>query len=203
MKHLGVLVTALVDDQLGHDDRDRALAHVAGCAECRAEVERERQTKSLLRRLPDVPPPAELVQALLTMAEPGGPLPPERRPFPGAAAPTARWRARDTRSGTTRPGSGRPGGIAGPGRVRRPEGAPRLNRDPKRVRLLATGALSAGALTLVLATLGGPAASGSAPATIVPPVEQFTVEHARSTGSLPFVGPAAVLVPAGVAGSGP
>jgi hypothetical protein len=32
-------------------------------------------------------------------------------------------------------------------------------------------------------------------------MEQFTVEHARSTGSLPFVEPAAILVPVS-AGSG-
>ena len=46
-------VTALVDDQLGHDDRDRALAHVMNCEQCRLEVERERATKAALRRLAD------------------------------------------------------------------------------------------------------------------------------------------------------
>jgi len=193
VKHLGERVTALVDGQLGHDDRDRALAHIAGCELCRADVELERQTKAALRRLPDVEPPPELVRKLLALAEPGGPLPPQRRPFPGAATPAVGWGARDRR-----PGAGRPVDVAGP---RRPQGAPRLSTPRGRVRLAAAGVLSAGALTLALATLGGPAQSGPAPATIVPPMEQFTVEHARSTGSLPFVEPAAILVPVN-AGSG-
>lgn len=187
MRHLGERVTALVDDQLGHDDRDRALAHVMNCEQCRLEVERERETKAALRRLTDVEPPPSLVAALLALAEPGGPLPPERRPFPGAAKPSATWRAREAR-----PGGGRPDTVAGP---RRPEGAPRLNRRRGRIQVVAAGALSAGALTLVLATLGGAGASSSVPATVVPPMEQFTVEHARSTGSLPFADPASVLVP--------
>ncbi|MGH8822888.1 MAG: anti-sigma factor family protein [Jiangellaceae bacterium] len=187
MKHLGERVTALVDDQLGHDDRDRALAHVMNCELCRSEVERERETKAALRRLADIEPPASLVAALLALAEPGGPLPPERRPFPGTATPPVGWRARDGR-----PGGGRPDTVAG---TRRPEGAARLNRSRGRIRFAAAGALSAGALTLMLATLGGPAASGSAPAAVVPPMERFTVEHARSSGSLPFADPAAVLVP--------
>ena len=193
MKHLGERVTALVDDQLGHDERDRALAHVTRCEQCRSEVERERQTKAALRRLPDVEPSVEFVRTLLALAEPGDPLPPERRPFPGPATPAVGWRARDSR-----PGAGRPAGVAG---SRRPEGPPRLTRRRGRVRLAAAGVFSVGALTLVLATIGGPAATGPAPATIVPPMEQFTVEHARSTGSLPFVEPAAFLVPAGFASS--
>jgi len=187
VKHLGERVTALVDDQLGHDDRDRALAHVMNCEQCRLEVERERATKAALRRLADVEPPASLVAALLALAEPGDPLPPERRPFPGTASPTVGWRA-----GETRPGGGRPDTFTG---TRRPEGAPRLNPRHGRIQLAAGGVLSAGALTLVLATLGGPAASGSDPATVVPSVERFAVEHARSTGSLPFADLATVLVP--------
>ena len=187
MKHLGERVTALVDDQLGHDDRDRALAHVMNCEQCRLEVERERATKAALRRLADVEPPASLVAALLALAEPGDPLPPERRPFPGTASPPVGWRASETR-----PGGGRPDTFTG---TRRPEGAPRLNPHHGRIQLAAGGVLSAGALTLVLATLGGPAASGSDPATVVPSVERFAVEHGRSTGSLPFADLATVLVP--------
>jgi hypothetical protein len=195
MKHLGERRSALVDDQLGHDERDHALAHVAGCDECRIEVDRERQTKAALRRLPDVEPSADFVRTLLALADPGGPLPPERRPFPGSGPPRAGWRARDGR-----PGDGRPGDVAG---SRRPQIASQLSRRRGRIQLAAVGVLSAGALTMVLATLGAPAASGPTPATIVPPMEQFTVEHARSTGSLPFVEPAAVLVPAGFWDDGP
>lgn len=179
MKHLGDRVTALVDDQLDHDARDLALAHLARCAECQAAVETERRTASTLRRLPDVTPAPELVNKLLALAEPGGPLPPERRPFPGAAAPVARWR----------PTAGRPPSVTG---TRRPLDTTRIRRRGA-VRVAMAGVLSAGALTVALATLGGAGVDGP----VTPPTQQFTVEHTRSTGSLPFSDPAAVVVPAG------
>lgn len=182
MKHLGDRVTALVDDQLDHDDRDLALAHLARCPACQAAVETERSTSATLRALPAVEPSGELVQKLLALAEPGGPLPPERRPFPGPAAPVASWR----------PTAGRPGSIAG---SRRPEGTTALRRGG--VRVAVAGAFSVGVLTLSLASLGG--ADPTTPVT--PPTQQFTVEHAKSTGSLPFFDPAAVVIPAGMAPS--
>lgn len=188
MRHLGVIVTALVDGQLGHNDRDRALAHLTRCEQCRMAVDLERQTKAALRRLPAAPPPESLVASLRALAEPGDPLPPPRRPLPGANAgqgAAVRDRA------WVRPPPGRPGPV--PGR-RRPEPGSRTRRD--RVRVVAVGALSAGALTVLLGTLGAPATSGSPPASVVPPVRQFSVEHAKATGGLPFAEPAAVLVPA-------
>jgi hypothetical protein len=179
-------VSALVDDQLSHDERDRALAHVTHCEQCRVEMEQERETKAALRRLPTVEPSAGLVQSLLAMAEPGGPLPPQRRPFPGAATPAAGWRPRDSGPRTGRP-------VGTPGSSRRPRIGPAPERA--RLQLAAAGVLSAGALTLVLASLGAPTVTAPAPTAVVPPVQTFTVEHARSTGALPFVEPASVLVP--------
>jgi hypothetical protein len=190
VKHLGIQVTALVDDQLSHDERDRALAHVTRCEQCRVAMEQERVTKAALRQLPLVEAPAGLVKALLAMAETGGPLPPRRRPFPGPKTPAVGWRLRD--SG---PRTGRPLNVQG---SRRPEVAPRSQRA--RLRIAAAGALSAGALTLLLATLGAP--TGPAPAAVVPPMQTFTVEHAKSIGAMPFVEPASVLVP-GALGTSP
>lgn len=192
MKHLGIRVSALADDQLSHDERDQALAHVARCEQCRLELEQERETKAALRGLPLVEPPADLVKALLAMAETGGPLPPRRRPFPGPATPAVGWRPHDSRPGTARQLDGEAS--------RRPTVAPRATRP--RLQLAAAGALSAGALTLLLATIGA-ATTGPAPAAVVPPIKTFTVEHAKSTGALPFVEPASILVPAGVVGDGP
>ena len=34
MTHLGDRIAALADGELGHTERDRALAHVAGCPSC-------------------------------------------------------------------------------------------------------------------------------------------------------------------------
>ncbi|MCL9797377.1 zf-HC2 domain-containing protein, partial [Frankia sp. AgKG'84/4] len=47
-EHLGDRVSPLIDHQLDHDARDRALAHLAGCARCQAEVVELRQVKGLL-----------------------------------------------------------------------------------------------------------------------------------------------------------
>ena len=66
-------LSALVDDALPADERDRALAHVAGCAPCRTEVEQLRALKLRLSALgtatPD--PSADLVARLRGLAVPG------------------------------------------------------------------------------------------------------------------------------------
>ena len=38
MSHLGSLISALIDGELGGVELDRANAHLAGCADCRAEA---------------------------------------------------------------------------------------------------------------------------------------------------------------------
>ncbi|GGS65269.1 hypothetical protein GCM10010156_25250 [Planobispora rosea] len=84
MSHLGERVSALVDGELNHHERDRALAHLTFCADCRAEVDTMRALKSRLRSLDGPSIPADLTVSLLRMAEPGGPLPPRERPFPAS-----------------------------------------------------------------------------------------------------------------------
>jgi anti-sigma factor RsiW len=83
---LGERLTALVDGELDHDERDRALAHLAGCAACRAEADTMRRLKSRLRGLasppqerpersggaPDLPDDAFL-RRLRALGEPAGP----------------------------------------------------------------------------------------------------------------------------------
>jgi len=56
-EHLGDRISPLIDNQLGHDARDRALAHLTHCPECQREVAALRQVKSRLFRLggPDLP----------------------------------------------------------------------------------------------------------------------------------------------------
>ena len=46
--HLGERVSSLVDGALADDTRDRALVHIAGCEECREQVETARLLKSRL-----------------------------------------------------------------------------------------------------------------------------------------------------------
>ncbi len=58
--HLGDLVGPLVDGQLDHDGRDRALGHVAQCPDCQCEVATHRRLKARLLALggPELPPGA-------------------------------------------------------------------------------------------------------------------------------------------------
>ncbi|MCW5253245.1 zf-HC2 domain-containing protein [Streptomyces sp. SHP 1-2] len=46
-QHLGDRLSALVDGELGHDARERVLAHVATCGKCRAEVDAQRRLKNV------------------------------------------------------------------------------------------------------------------------------------------------------------
>lgn len=177
MKHLGERITALVDDQLDHDARDTALAHLAQCPACQAAVAAERDIAAALRSLPDVHPSEKLVQMLLAVPGPNGPLPPDRRPFPGAAPAPAKWR----------PSAGLAGGIP---RQREPQAGTAPSTRRSAVWYAVAGSVSVGVLAVALASLG---ADPENP--VVPPTQQFTVEHARSSGVLPFGDPASVVVP--------
>jgi anti-sigma factor RsiW len=178
VKHLGERVTALVDEQLDHDARDVALAHLARCSACQAAVAAERGVAAMLRELPDVRPSEQFVQMLLGLPGPEGPLPPDRRSFPGAAPAPARWR----------PAVSPAGGVPQP-REPHTGTAPAVRRSG--VRYALAGSVSVGVLAAALASLGGEPEDP-----VVPPTQQFTLEHARSSGALPFTDPSAVVVPA-------
>ncbi|MCW2605949.1 MAG: hypothetical protein JWO60_642, partial [Frankiales bacterium] len=67
--HLGERLTALVDGELDHAARDRALSHLAHCDECRAQADAHRRLKAALSGLRAAPPvpPAELVARLTAL----------------------------------------------------------------------------------------------------------------------------------------
>jgi anti-sigma factor RsiW len=175
--HLGERLSALVDGELDHDTRDRLLAHLAGCAECRAEVDDERRLKARLGGLADPEMPAELLVRLHAVAQTTAP------PRDVAAtAPTAPSRPRSRRD------SSRPATRGGRRRlVRR-----------TRVAALGTGGLLAAAMTFAF-VIGGGAASGQA---VTPSVDRLTVEHAAVTSDVPLTGPATTAVNASFARSG-
>ena len=158
MTHLGDRVSALVDGELGHEARERALAHVAHCADCRAELAAERAVKGLLaarQRRPRRRP----WRALQSLAEPGGPLPPRARTMPqGPVVPD----------------------LPPPGRVPRgAQGQPAPRRvGARRRRVLTAGALSAAGLVLATAFVAGGTAASGGP--VVPPVAELSVEHSRT-----------------------
>lgn len=69
MNHPRARLSALVDGELDHDDRDRVLAHLTQCDECRAVVDTERRVKALLSGMPEPAPSENFLAALSGLAE--------------------------------------------------------------------------------------------------------------------------------------
>ena len=164
MSHLGNRLSALVDGELNGAELDRAHAHLARCEQCRTEAAELRALKQKLRALmTGAPAEAAMTRRLIAMTGPGGPMPPRRRLLrvvPGRRpAPT------------------------------RPRAATRSPRPARRRRYLVLGTVS---LVVGLGTAaftaggGGDAAPGPR---ITPPVEMYSVQHAITTGEVPFPGP--------------
>lgn len=166
MTHLGPRISALVDGELDHESRDRALAHVAHCPECRDLLDAERSVKDLLAAADGPAPPDRVLAALNGLARPGGPLPPRARTMPqGPVVPV----------------------LPPPGRL--PQRAERASRGPsghgspmrrsRRVRYAAAGTLSFAGLLLVTAFAAGGQGGPSSP--VVPPSAELSVEHTATT----------------------
>ncbi|MGW2487023.1 zf-HC2 domain-containing protein [Streptomyces sp. NPDC001606] len=71
-QHLGDRLSALVDGELGHETRERVLAHLATCARCKAEADAQRALKSVFAEAAPPPPSASLLARLQGL--PGGDL---------------------------------------------------------------------------------------------------------------------------------
>ncbi|MEV8531181.1 zf-HC2 domain-containing protein [Streptomyces sp. NPDC051211] len=104
-QHLGDRLAALVDGELGHDARERVLAHLATCARCKAEADAQRRLKTLFVESAPPSPSAGLLARLQGL--PGQPVGPSAGPGaggPGAdpfafALPTAQSAAAGSRQG--------------------------------------------------------------------------------------------------------
>jgi len=68
MSHLGSRISALVDGQLSVADTERALAHVAVCPECCAELTASRAARRALALSDEVAPAPDLTARLLSLA---------------------------------------------------------------------------------------------------------------------------------------
>jgi anti-sigma factor RsiW len=173
MGHLGYRLSALVDGELSADERDRAHAHLASCAACRAEANELRALKKRMRGLGDVAPGDALTARLIGIAEPGAPVPPRRR-------------ARRARRMTKRP---RSGFRTVPGAGVAPASAPASTRPGHRRhrgRYLALGVVSCvfAGLGVTAFTMGGGGQDSPGPR-ITPQVQLYSVQHAITTGQVP------------------
>ena len=171
---LGARVADLADGRLSPAETERALAHVAACAACRAALKAQRSVSGGLRAAASEPakatPPDDLMARLLRI--------PDQSPDPAGDLPTIPLQG----------GAGlRPVGPAGP----RPRVAETSSRPGSRRRVVLGSA--AGAVLVVAAALGGNAALSAQVTTptpaIAPVVDTFTIEHAASTDGLPLSGP--------------
>jgi hypothetical protein len=72
MSHLGERLSALIDGELGHDQRDRVLAHLAKCEPCRLEAAALRMLKQRMRALGEATAGAALTDRLMALAPPAG-----------------------------------------------------------------------------------------------------------------------------------
>ncbi|MFF7235661.1 anti-sigma factor [Streptomyces collinus] len=72
-QHLGDRLSALVDGELGHESRDRVLAHLATCARCKAEADAQRRLKNVFAEAAP-PSPSESFLARLQGLPGGGDL---------------------------------------------------------------------------------------------------------------------------------
>ncbi|KOV59536.1 membrane protein [Streptomyces sp. MMG1121] len=67
---MGDRLSALVDGELGHESRERVLAHLATCARCKAEADAQRRLKNVFAEAAPPPPSASLLARLQGL--PGG-----------------------------------------------------------------------------------------------------------------------------------
>jgi anti-sigma factor RsiW len=200
MSHLGDRLSALVDGELDGAELDRAHAHLAGCERCRAEAAELRALKQKLRELmTGAPAEAAMTRRLIAMTGPGGPLPPQRRllrvvpgrqygvgPAPSGPAPSGPAPSRSAPSGPA------PSARAG-----------RRSRPARRRRYLVLGTVSlVVGLGAAAFTAGGGGDASPGPR-ITPPVEMYSVEHAITTGEVPFPGPTAQPASSGLDSDAP
>ena len=191
MSHLGDRLSALVDGELSGAELDRAHAHLAGCGQCRTEAAELRQLKQKLRELmthepvDGAPAEAAMTSRLVAMTGPGGPVPARSGPARTGPPHHQRLRVMSGRRPAPGPGLSRPGKPGDLGDL----GTRRTWLGARRRRYLVLGTVS---LVVSLGTVaftaggGGDAAPGPR---ITPPVEMYSVEHAITTGEVPFPGP--------------
>ncbi|HVE62605.1 MAG TPA: hypothetical protein VNB94_02215 [Mycobacteriales bacterium] len=164
MSHLDDWAAALVDSELTSDERDGALAHLAGCLDCRVVVDDQRRAKAALASAAAAPaqPSADLTARLLAI--PTGEHESDSRDVvrrAGAATPAVRPR----------------GSRPWPSRGVRPVPARRSN-----LRRRALSGISVIGAALAVAVIAG----GEAPGQVAPPVGTYVVEHTATTTRLPL-----------------
>ncbi|WP_455352621.1 zf-HC2 domain-containing protein [Streptomyces sp. SYSU K217416] len=211
-QHLGDRLAALVDGELGHDARERVLAHLATCTKCKAEADAQRRLKTLFVETAP-PPPSEGLLARLQGLPGGGEDDGRGGPFGSGAFGNGVFGVRSESPGSLGPVGYVPGGSHAtvlPERGFRfhDVGGREADRQAWRGRRFAFAA--AGAVSLAAIALGGslpldakvqPSARGEGGAQVTPLRATATPSASRgSTGPVRRQGGAAGLQDMSAAG---
>ncbi|MER6151674.1 anti-sigma factor family protein [Streptomyces hirsutus] len=205
-EHLGDRLSALVDGELGHDARERVLAHVATCAKCKSELDAQRRLKNVFAEAAP-PPPSESFLARLQGLPAGGDLG-GGSPLGGGGLPgdpPARLGGMPGAFGTGRRGerfefpytaARRPSPLLPPpsGRATADRGFPihdvgRHEQDRASLRGMRFAAAAAGAVSLAAIALGGVATITPTDAEIRGSGNGSNVTPLRTQGSTPTTTP--------------
>lgn len=173
--HLGDRLAALIDGELGHDARERVLAHLATCCGCKTEADAQRRVKNVFADTAPPPPSDGLLARLQGLPAAGpGEGPPDGLPsggdgaglpgggsrggLPGTAAPMASAGSGGSPWAFDQLRGGRGGSLLSPGRGFRIHEMERLSARGRRFAFAAAGAVSLAALALA----GGVGPAGQA-----------------------------------------
>lgn len=189
--HLGETAAALADGALGADARDRALAHLAGCEDCRADVDMQRRLKGLLVGLGEPSMSPLMFNRLLDI---GDQFPGDRHDGSGDGG-LASWQSRTPFGQPVFRGQdpGRPlaanfasGFVAAAdsyAAVAAPAAAAGTLPWLRALRTTVVGGLAVGAMVVTAAVVLAGGTGGGDP--IQPSLGDLSVEHAQTTRDLP------------------
>jgi len=185
VSHLGDLLSALVDGELSGTELDRANAHVAACGACRVEANALRRLKHELHTLAEVSEADEMTRRLLAMigqADPANADPAN----PGARVPVRHLgRERVQRRRVD---------AAGRRATADPRPALRSRRliGRRRGRYVLWTTVSLVLVGIGTAAFGMGGSAGPTGPQITPQLEVFDIQHAITSGDVPFDDPADV-----------
>jgi anti-sigma factor RsiW len=176
------MLSALVDGELSGADLDRANAHVAACGACRVEANALRRLKHELRSLGDVNDCGDITRRLLALGCPGG--------KPALETPAAPVRARQLghEHGQRRRVHAAERSMAAPYSAQ----PSRRTAGRRRGRYVLWSTVSLVVVGIGTAAFGMGGSSGSTGPQITPQLEVYDLQHAITSGDVPFDDPADV-----------
>jgi anti-sigma factor RsiW len=197
VSHLGEQLSALVDGELSGAALDRANAHVAACGACRVEANALRRLKLELRALGEVHDADGITTRLLAMTSEcsaEGPAGLASLAYPAGPAALRnlgrdRGRRRELRS-TAAPYTAAPYTAAPYSAA--PYSAARSQRrltGRRRGRYVLWSTLSLVVVGVSTAAFGMGGNSGATGPQITPQLEVFDIQHAITSGDIPFPDP--------------